>query len=137
MSTSHALAAVCAPVDLAIRGRLAPTIAGITGKLRLFMLMVLGLIIEWPDWALPHRFASGLPVVGHAVPSNLFPHHAVKPTRTSAQLLGPSADEWNTRLSGGAKASTEANRILWENTRSESRGTPGAFHQACLGCQAW
>ena len=112
MRNLEALAEATAHIDISLRSRMQPQVAHVTKGLRIFMLMVLALVIEWPDWSLGHRFVSGLPVVGHAAPSNLFPHDPVKASRTQGQLLGPLAEQWNTNLARDIKGKAEADKIL-------------------------
>ena len=106
----------CASLDKGLRDRMTGHIQHVVKDLRIFMTMVLGLVILWPDWALPHRFVSGLGVVGHASPSNLFPEDPVKASRSAAQLLGPEADAWNLKVAKDPTQPNEADKILWDKT---------------------
>ena len=60
----------CEAVDISLHDRMIGLTTTVIKDLRVCLCMVLGLIILWPDGSLPHRFVSGLNVVGHAASSN-------------------------------------------------------------------
>ena len=72
---------------------------------RLGLIIILALMLCWPDWQMTSLYTRGFRVAGIVEPSNIFPSIDSKNEVSLHDLLEvETADAWNTKLSIDTKA---------------------------------
>ena len=80
----------CAWLDQAIKSRSHPDTLKVTRGVNIGMMLVLTMMLQWPDWALPDRFTRGFPLAAVVPPSNIYAPSAA--SEDSWTLLTPTSD---------------------------------------------
>ena len=93
-----------------------------TATCRLFVVLVLSIAMEWPDWSLADRLTNGFKVTGVIGASNLYVEAAAKNVLSSVELLS-DADAWNRTVAADVKETESDALVVEETVRWKLMGT--------------
>ena len=141
MQAMHQMADLCHPLTAMVHEIMHEDARGAAAGINIALLLVLIVLLHWPDWSFPDRFVSGFRTVGAVDASNLFTPIDPRNMYDIDDFGEDENDSWNSGLVDMPPA--DIDDIIWQTTEKDrSKGQVTKYltkaeMDACYGRGRW
>ncbi|CAE8627868.1 unnamed protein product [Polarella glacialis] len=122
------LALEAQPLDEEAWRRMAPQTLKVCKATRVGFMLVLVLLLKWPDWSLPDKFVTGFKIAGEVAASNIYRKVTHGLNKSPTDILGQDAEKWNQKVASDNRPHDTDDVILAASEKERDKGVLSPFH---------